>query len=103
MQTHTQRRTNGYTGLSVLALFAVAIIAGQARGDLRGSFSMDADLPTAIELGVLSERDAPAADERNHEVIRKFRTTPTMIDFGADILNISNTKPERSSGHETIL
>ena len=103
MQTHTQKRTNGYTGLSVLALFAVAIIAGQAQGDLRGPLSMDADLPTAIELGVLIERDTPAVPEHRHEVLRKFRTTPAMIDFGAEILDISDKVSDRSSGHETVL
>jgi len=103
MQTNTQRRTNGYTGLTVLALFAVAIIAGQARGDLRGSYPSDADLPTALELGVLIEQKASAGIERKHESIRKFRTMPAMIDFGTDILDIAEGVSNRSTGRETIL
>ena len=103
MHTNMQRRTNGYTGLSVLALFAVAIIAGQARGDLHGPFSLDADLPTALELGVLIDQEATVGTERKHEAIRKFRTTPAMIDFSVDILDIADRVSERSTGHETIL
>lgn len=103
MHTNTQRRTNGYTGLTVLALFAVAIIAGQARGDLHGPFSLDPNLPTALELRVLIEQEAPVGTERKHKAIREFRTMPAMIDFGVDILDIADRVSERSTGHETIL
>ena len=62
MRTKTYSRTNGIVGVSLLALFAIAIIAGQARGNLHDMNSIDSDLPTAIDLGVLVESAAPVAE-----------------------------------------
>jgi hypothetical protein len=93
MQNTTYNRINGLVGISVLALFAIAIIAGQARGDLHNVNSMDADLPTAISLGVLVESQVPAGIEAGYEAIRKFRTTPVMVDFGIEIINLSINEP----------
>ena len=59
MNSKTKTHTDGYIGLTVLALFAVAIIAGQARGDVNPAYMFDADLPTDLEHGVLVERAAP--------------------------------------------
>lgn len=108
MHSKTEKQTDGYIGLAVLALFAVAIIAGQARGDMNPAYMFDADLPTALELGVLVEQDAPAGAEAGYEAIRKFRVMPVVVDFGVDILNISelavsgglSSRPVR---HATIL
>jgi hypothetical protein len=93
MQTIIYNRINGLVGISVLALFAIAIIAGQTRSDLYDVNSMEADLPTAISLGVLTESQAPAGIEAGYEAIRKFRTTPVMVDFGIEIINLSTNEP----------
>ena len=93
MQTTTYNRINGLVGISVLALFAIAIIAGQARGDLHNVNAFDDDLPTAISLGVLMERQAPAGIEAGYEAIRKFRAAPVMVDFGIEIVNLSTNEP----------
>ncbi len=87
MQIFTSSRTNGLVGISVLALFAIAIIAGQARGDLHNLNSVDRDLPTAIDLGILIESDAPAGFEVGYEAIRKFKVSPVMVDFGIEMVN----------------
>jgi len=108
MYSKTKKRTDGYIGLAVLALFAVAIIAGQARGDVNPAYMFDADLPTALELSVLVERVAPAGAEVGYEAIRKFRVMPNVVDFGVDILNlselaVSGNLSSRPVRHETIL
>lgn len=108
MRSKTKKQTDGYIGLAVLALFVVAIIAGQARGDVDPAYLFDADLPTALELGVLVERDAPAGADAGYESIRKFRVMPSVVDFGVDISNLSelavsgdlSSRPDRQ---ETIL
>jgi len=89
MYSNEQSQTHGYIGLMVLALFAVAIVAGQARGDLSRSYTIDTSLPTAIELGVLLERGGVGSATIDHEAIRKFRATPIVLDFGVDILALS--------------
>lgn len=106
MRSKTKKQTDGYIGLAVLALFTVAIIAGQARGEIDPAYMFDADLPTALELGVLVERDAPAGADAAYEAIRKFRVTPNVVDFGVDILNlselaVSGNLSSRPNRHET--
>jgi len=108
MYSKTKKRTDGNIGLAVLALFAVAIIAGQARGEIDPAYMFDADLPTALELGVLVERAAPAGAEAGYEAIRKFKVMPNVVDFGADILNlselaVSGNLSSQPIPHETIL
>ena len=103
MNSNEQPRTHGYFGLTVLALFAVAFIAGQARGDLDRAYLIDTSLPTAIELGVLLERAALSGGVTGREAIRKFRATPIVMDFGIDILAISeralSEREATSAGH----
>ncbi len=89
MYSNEQPQRRGYIGLMVLALFAVAIIAGQAHGDLSRSYLIDTSLPTAIELGVLLEGDVVGGANFRHEAIRKFRVSPIVVDFGVDILALS--------------
>jgi hypothetical protein len=103
MQRVTERQSSGYIGISVLALFAVAIIAGQTRGDYKRPYSFDADLPTAIELGVLAEQDWATGASDAQQAIRKFRAVPIAIDFGIDILDHIDTSAGRSTGNETLL
>lgn len=89
MHSNKQPQTRGYIGLTVLALFAVAIIAGQARGNQSRSYLIDTSLPTAIELAVLLERDVIGGASIGHEAIRKFSVSPVVMDFGIDILALS--------------
>jgi len=108
MHSNTKTQSDDYIGLAVLALFAVAIIAGQARGDVNSAYAFDASLPTALELGVLIERDALDGVEAGSEAIRKFRVMPHVVDFGTGILDLSeltfsgNLAP-RSARRETVL
>ena len=101
MNTNTYSRTNGIVGVTILALFAIAIVAGQARGNLHDMNSIDSDLPTAIDLGVLVESAAPVGFEVSHEVIRKFRTTPVMVEFGVEMINLTNSEPVQPTGPRT--
>ena len=103
MHSIKQRQSSGYIGISVLALFAVAIIAGQVRGNYKRPYSFDADLPTAIELGVLTEQAEPAATGNVHPSIRKFKVAPIRIDFGVEILDITDTLAGQSTDHATLL
>ena len=108
MHSNTQKHTNGYMGLAVLALFAVAIIAGQARSDVHPAYMFDPDLPTALELSVLVEQDPPVGAESGYEAIRHFRTMPNIVDFGVDIRDLSELAfstglASRSARHETSL
>lgn len=98
MNTNTYSRTNGIVGVTILALFAIAIIAGQARGNLN---SMHSDLPTAIDLGVLVESAAPVGFEVSHEAIRKFRTTPVMVEFGVEMISLTISEPVQPTGPRT--
>jgi hypothetical protein len=101
MNSNIDSRTNGIVGVTILALFAIAIVAGQARGDLHDTNSIDHNLPTAIALGVLVESATPVGFEVSHEAIRKFRTTPLMVDFGVEMINLSNSEPVQPTGPRT--
>lgn len=108
MHSNTQKQTNGYMGLAVLALFAVAIIAGQARSDVNLAYMFDPDLPTALELSVLVERDPPVGAKSGYAAIRHFRTMPNVVDFGVNIRDLSELAfstglASRSARQETIL
>lgn len=108
MHSTTKTQTGGYIGFAVLALFAVAIIAGQARGDINSAFAYDADLPTALELGVLVERNAPGGANAGYEAIRKFSVTPNVAAFGAGVLELSERSfsgslAPRPARRETVL
>jgi len=93
------KRTRGSFGLSVLALFAVAIVAGQARSSQSTDVSR---LPTALELSVLTEPGGPVG-VNGYEAIRKFKTRPVVIDFAVDALDLAGVVTGPSSGRATIL
>jgi hypothetical protein len=101
MNTNTYSRTNGIVGVTILALFAIAIIAGQAHGKLDDMNSMHSDLPTAIDLGVLVESAAPVGFEVSHEAIRKFRTTPVMVEFGVEMISLTSSETDQPTGPRT--
>ena len=103
MNKHSRKATNGTIGLSVLALFAVAIIAGQADGNIEHSRVVESELPTAIDLGALVEESMQAPLTIDHEVLRKFKMTPLAIDFGLEVLSLSGVETDHKAAHPTVL
>lgn len=82
MSTATHRSTEGLVGLSMLAIMALALIAGQARPDNTPAANLYFEDPVAdvvlIEAGP-SQRSGPEAPG-----IRRFRVMPRFIEFGTD-------------------
>ena len=101
MHNNTNSGSSSVAGFSVLALFAVAIIAGQAHGDLGAPTSINSNLPTAFDLGVLMESDSTLGFDVGHDAIRKFRTTPLVVDFSVEMLNLKYNEPKPTTGPGT--
>ena len=106
MSLPTSRMLNGVIGLSMLAMFTVAIVAGQARANLGPYVQTAMDAPQSIQIShkASATLTLPLQDIRHIKALPAIVNTlldlPIDIDINMATGQITATSKQPLAGHE---